>query len=235
MYTEPSPAQPATRLSARALGAEKEKMITKSWFDCLKMPAIFELREDYSWLSSLPLRVERIVNIGCYSCVEPFKLIWTLDAKEIMVVDIEEKYITEFQIKAKEINQCYPERLRGRKINCICGDMTTHLPELADQYYDLVYCEDVLYLIKSKDALEYSISQMNRIVKQNGLIIAVEPKFGAQFETRIVAGAPITIPNTAKNPKDMRNYFKSKDLHEININDCPSYTYCYQRISIGNQ
>jgi SAM-dependent methyltransferase len=207
-------------------------MIKESWFDCLKMPTILGLREDYSWLGNLPSQVERIANFGCYSCVEPFRLIWTFDAKEVMVVEKEERNIEELHKKEESIKQYYPESLQERKINYICGDMTTSLPELPDQHYELAYCEDVLYTLQNVDALERGIAQMIRVVKQNGFIVAVEPKFGAQYETRIVAGARIVIPNTESNPKDLSYLFVSKGLKKLEIPGCPPHTYCYKRNSV---
>ena len=203
-------------------------MIQESWFDCLKMPTIFGLREDYSWLGNLPSRIERIANFGCYSCVEPFKLIWTLDAKEVMVVDIEERNIEELHNKEDIIKQRIPESLQERKIKCVCGDMTTPLPELLDQYYDLAYCEDVLYTLQNIDALERGISQMIRVVKPNGFILAVESKFGVQFETWKL-GKPIIPPVPISEPKDMSALFSSKGLKKVEISGCPPYTYCYRK------
>ena len=207
-------------------------MNKESWSDFLKMPAIFGLREDYLWLSHLPSRVERIANFGCYSCVEPFKLIWTLNAKEIMVVEIEQNHIEELRRTENDVKQQIPESMKDRTIKCFCGDMTAHIPELPDQYYDLAYCEDVLYTLTNIDALERGISQMIRVVKPNGFIVAVEPKFGAQYKTRTVAGVAMAIPNTASDPKDMSYLFVSKGLKKLAMPSCPPYTYCYQRNSV---
>lgn len=203
-------------------------MIQESWFDYLKMSAIFGLREDYSWLGNLPSQIERIANFGCYSCIEPFKLIWTLDAKEVMVVDIEERYIEGLRNKEDEIKQRIPESLQERKIKYVCGDMTTPLPDLPDQYYDLAYCEDVLYTLQNIDALERSISQMIRIVKSNGFIVAVESKFGVQFETWKL-GKPIIPPVPISEPQDMSALFSSKGLKKVEVSGCPPYTYCYRK------
>lgn len=203
-------------------------MIQESWFDYLKMPPIFGLREDYSWLGNLPSKIERIANFGCYSYVEPFKLIWTLDAKEIMVVDIDERNIEGLHNKEDIIKQHIPESLQNRKINGVCGDMTTPLLELPDQYYDLAYCEDVLYTLQNIDALERGILQMIRVVKPNGFIIAVESKFGVQFETWKL-GKPIFPPVPISEPKDMSTLFSSKRLKKVEISCCPPYTYCYKK------
>jgi SAM-dependent methyltransferase len=203
-------------------------MIQESWFDCLKMPSIFGLREDYSWLGNLPSQVERIANFGCYSCVEPFRLIWTLDAKEVMVVEIEARNIEELRNKEDVVKQRIPESLEEHKIKCICGDMTSPLPELPDQYYDLAYCEDVLYSFQNIDALEHGISQMIRVVKPNGFIVAVESKFGVRFETQ-KSGITTYPPVPISEPKDMSDLFSSKGLKKVELSGCPPFTYCYRK------
>ena len=204
-------------------------MTKESWFDSLTK---LGLRERHSWLVNLPSRVESIANFGCWSGGEPLALIWTLDAKEIMVVELEEKNISELTEQIDIVEHRYPESLRERTIKYVCQDMTKHLPELPDQYYDLAYCENVLYILNLQGGLEMverGISQMIRVVKPYGFIIAVEPQFDAQYETRIVAGAPMAIPNTASNPKNMSHLFESKGLKNFEILNCPPYTYCYQR------
>ncbi|MDO9129687.1 MAG: methyltransferase domain-containing protein, partial [Anaerolineales bacterium] len=138
--------------------------------------------------------------------------------------------IEELRNQKDIVNHRYPESLQERTINYVCGDMTKPLSELPDQYYDLAYCEDVLYTLQiNSEILDRGISQMIRVVKPNGFIIAVEPKFGAQFETRIVLGVPMSVPNTASEPQSMSGLFSSKGLKKIEVSGCPPYAYCYQK------
>lgn len=65
-------------------------MIHESWFDSLTKVG---LRQQHWWLTNLPSQVERIANFGCWSGGEPFALLWTLDAKEVMVVEMMEEYM----------------------------------------------------------------------------------------------------------------------------------------------
>lgn len=112
--------------------------------------------------------------------------------------------------------------------------MTSHLPELANGYFDLAYCEDVLYTLPIQgglEALERGILQMIRVVKPNGFIIAVESKFGAEFETLKVLGVDMSIPIRKSEPKDMSPFFASKGLKKLEIQGCPPHTYCYQKSS----
>jgi SAM-dependent methyltransferase len=204
-------------------------MIQESWFDSLTVAG---LRQYYSWLRNLPSPVGRIANFGCWSGSEPFALMWTLDAKEVMVVEIDDQFIKTLNEQTEIVTIRYPESLQDRVVNHVCRDMTNHLPELADGYFDLAYCEDVLYTLPLRDgseALERGILQMIRVVKPNGFIIAVEPKFGAEFETRKVLGVDMHVPIRISEPKDMSSLFSSKGLRKLDIPSCPPYTYCYQR------
>lgn len=206
-------------------------MTHESWFDSL---IVVGLREHHSWLADLPSRVDRIANFGCWSGGEPFALMWILDAKELMVVEKEDKSIEELRKQIQIVRLRYPESLQGRVINYVCRDMTKPIPELPDRYFDLAYCEDVLYSLPLQggaEALERGIMQMIRVVKPNGFIIAVEPKFGAKFNSQKseVLGINISLPVRISEPKDMSDLFSSKGLWKLEIPSCPPYTYCYQK------
>lgn len=187
----------------------------------------------YTWLINLPLQIKRIANFGCSSCVKPFAFLWILDAKEVMVVDFAEEAIKDLCEEIEIVTNRCPESLQGRNITPICRDMTHSLPELPDLYFDLAYCEDVLYTLPLQGGakkLEQAINQMIRVIKPNGLLIAVEPKFGVTFQTEedktlgihLSTGIPIT------EPIDMSEIFLSKNLKKLEISKCPAYTYCYQ-------
>lgn len=206
-------------------------MAKESWFDSLTM---IGLRKHHFWLTNLPTQVETIVNFGCMSGSEPFALIWTLDAKEVTVIEIDKYYIEVLNNEIDIVSHRYPKSLQGRTIKLINGDMTKPLPELSDQYFDLAYCEDILYAIllnQGSQALEQGIMQMVRVVKPNGYIIAVEPKFGAEFETVFhpILKIPYNIPIQKSEPKDMSYLFSSKELQKIDVVGCPQYAYCYQK------
>jgi SAM-dependent methyltransferase len=206
-------------------------MTRESWFDSLTTVGLLK---HHSWLANLPSRVERIANFGCWSGSEPFALMWILDATEVMVVEIEEKFIGELREQIEIVSHRYPESLQGRAINYVCRDMTGALPKLPDRHFDLAYCEDVLYTLpiqRDSGALERGILQMIRVVKPNGFVIAVEPKFGAEFQTQKseILGIDISLPVPITEPKDMSDLFSSKGLRKLEIPGCPPYTYCYQK------
>ena len=151
-------------------------MVHASWFDNLR---VIGLREHHSWLTNLSSQVNRVVNFGCWSSSEPFALMWTLDAHEVTVIEIEKKYTEDLNEQIEMVTMICPESLQGREVKYLLRDMTRPIPELPDRYFDLAYCEDVLYTLPHQGvsgALERGLQQMFRVVKPGGFIIAVAPK-----------------------------------------------------------
>jgi SAM-dependent methyltransferase len=204
-------------------------MINQTWFDSLTTVG---LREHHSFLKNLPTRVERIANFGCWSGDEPFALLWTLDSNEVTVVEIKQEHIRTLEEERDIISHRYPQSLYGRKVNVLCRDMSEEISELSNQYFDLAYCEDVLYNLQERpSALKSALSQMIRIIKPGGYIVVVEPKFGVEFEWREdkFMGTSISTPYPLNGPKDMSYLFKSKNLTKVNLSGCHAFTYCYQK------
>lgn len=201
-------------------------MINGSWFNILPPdPQKAGLSEHYSWLANLPSRVQRIANFGCSGSGEPFALLWTLDAKEIMVVERDAHFLGEFHNLVNKVRKGLPESLDGRVITEVCADMTNSIAGLPSGYYDLAYCEDVLYTLPSQvGALERGVSQMIRVVKPNGYVTAFESKFGARFDGN-------WPPNRISEPRDISYLFLSDELKKLEISSCPPYSYCYQKNS----
>jgi SAM-dependent methyltransferase len=204
-------------------------MINQVWFDSLTQ---IGLREHLLFLANLPTQVERIANFGCWSGDEPFALLWTLNSSEIVVVEIKQEHIKTLQEEMDIISHRYPQSLQERTVNVLCRDMSQSIPELPSEYFDLAYCENVLYnLQKQPDALEYAISQMLRVTKQGGYIIAVEPKFGVEYKRQEIEFVGKKIPRfyPLNEPRDMSPLFESKGLTKIDVTECPDFAYCYQR------
>lgn len=206
-------------------------MSSDNWYGALRVP---NQHAHYSWLIELTQSIDRIVNFGCWSGCEPFALLWILGAKDITVVEKEEKNIAEFFEQKSIVTNLYPKSLQGRSINTLVQDMSLHTPELPDQYFDLAYCEDVLYSLDidgGTTAVDNGIEQMIRVVKPKGLIIAVESKFRAKFKTRTskLFDIPITIPVRESEPESMDGFFVSKGLLKIEITGQPPFSYCYCR------
>ena len=206
-------------------------MSIEEWFNELHIP---NQRDHYSWLAELPHSHNRIATFGCMSGCEPFALLWILDAHEIMVVEVEEEYIGELNEQKYILNKLYPESLQGRLIESLCRDMRFPVPDLPDQYFDLAFCEDVLYALDIHGGtidVNKGIEQMMRVVKPTGLIVAVESKYRAKFETRTskTLGIPITVPVQKSEPENMHELFVSKGLKRLEVHGQPPYSYCYQR------
>ena len=204
-------------------------MINNAWFDSLTKVG---LREHHLFLANLPARVERIANFGCLSGDEPFALLWTFDSSEIVVVEIKQENIKILEEEMDIISHRYPQSLQRRTVNILCRDMTQYITELPSGYFDLIYCENVLYNLEERpDELEYAISQMLRVAKQGGYIIAVEPKFGVDYEWQEIEffGNKISTPYAKNEPKDMKQLFKSKGLIKLDLAGCSDFAYCYQK------
>jgi len=206
-------------------------MSHESWFESLRM---INQREHYSWLANLPIEVKSIANFGCWSGSEPFALLWTLDAREIVVIELEEKNINCLNEQLEILRKLHPESMQGREFQTLVRDMTKPIPELDDQRYDLAYCEDVLYSLAiqgSVEAVERGIHQMTRVVKPGGLVVAVEPKFGVVFEPRRadISGIDISVRVPVSDPIDMSGFFSIEGFTKVVILDSPAYTYSYQR------
>jgi len=208
-------------------------MPRSSWFDAL---TVVQQQDQHAWLATLPSPIERIANFGCLSGSEPFALLWTLNAKEVTVIDIEAKFLQEIDAQTSVLQARCPESLRGRVINQLCRDMTTYIPELRDDSFDLAYCSNVLYALPLQgdpQALDRGVDQMVRILKPGGFLIAVEPKFGAQFQTRDLgfAGIQITVPIPISEATDMAPVFASNPLLRYVLPSSPPNSYCYRKLT----
>jgi SAM-dependent methyltransferase len=221
----------AERPSSRPLGACIMATSPSQWFDALTVVA---QREAYSWLAAIPSSVAKIANFGCWSGSEPFALLWTLNAKELVVVEIEQRFLDDFNQQQELVAKLHPHSLRGRLVSSLCRDMTRPIPELADSHFDLAFCQDVLYSVAiqgGQSALERGIQQMVRVVSPGGLVIAVEPKFGVEFQTRTVEGSsiPISLPIPITEPQDMTPLFSGRNLNEVRIPGSPPCTYSFRK------
>ncbi|MBN2554659.1 MAG: methyltransferase domain-containing protein [Anaerolineales bacterium] len=202
-----------------------------AWFDCL---CIARTRAHYAWLGNLPSPVNAIANFGCWSGAEPFALMWTLNARELVVLEIEEKYLITLANEIERIKRMQPGSLVDREIHMLCRNMCVRIRDLPDSAFDLAFCENVLYTLPLQEQnadVAAAIHQMTRVVKPGGFVIAVEPKFGAIFETRHfdLAGIPIAIPIPVGEPKDMSAWFASDSLVRIQVADAPHHAYCFQK------
>ncbi len=181
----------------------------------------------FAWLAPLKNSVKQIVNWGCWTGAEPFALLWTLDATEMVIVEKEQDNLKAFEEQREILEKKLANSLIGRGIQVKIADMTTQVDGLPDNYFDLAYCEEVLYYMQEDyQALQNAINEMTRVTKSGGLVIAVESKFKAQFEE---VEHPIfkKIPVQVTEPEDISQFFEAAGLTRISLHDAPDYSYCY--------
>lgn len=151
-----------------------------------------------SWILDLGFRFDRIANFGCSTGIETLALLWLLSAKEAVGVDknksrIQQAYEFIEEIKSirrtlsygtHRISEIYrtkyfKEYIEGPLPSFEIADITekTSLP---DNYFDLVYCESVLYHIAcddnqiAEDNVFSAIQEIERVMKFGGLMVAIE-------------------------------------------------------------
>lgn len=200
------------------------------WCDRLQTVS---MKDGFRWLSPLKDTVESIVNFGCWGGSEPFALLWTLDATEIAIIEKEHENLKEFEDELERQQASNPDALIGRNIKIIIADMASPITDLSPNYYDLAYCENVLYYMgEDVNALQSAISEMVRIVKTGGIIVAIEPKFRAEYERveQDVFGTKMIMPVRVSEPEDMSEFFTNLGLERIHLKNAPDCSYCYRKI-----
>ena len=212
-----------------------KQTVNPEWFQRIPRGAT---RNNYAWLISLRNSVNRIVNFGCMSN-EPFALLWTLDAEEIIVVekDLSNLEKEDGPIQNLEFLRKYvPASMDSRTVKFIVADMTSEITELSSDYFDLAYCENVLYFMGDDLLLvQRAIDEMARVVNSDGLVIAVEPKIGTERKTisQDFFGIKKDISIPSSNPININHLFVSAGLIKTEILDAPEGSYCYQKPTSG--
>jgi SAM-dependent methyltransferase len=186
------------------------------------------LEQHFNWLSQLNPHIRKIANFGCISS-EPFALMFTLDANEIKVIEMEENHLTNVKEELEYLRRRTGSYFNERAVDFIVADMTTTIQDLPSDYFDLSYCENVLYYMFSDSSkLQLAINELARVVKPDGWIIAVEPKAGAKFEMQQV---PLfgDIPVQMSDPVDISSFFDAVGLLRENLSEAPDWSYCYKK------
>lgn len=184
--------------------------------DWFRRADIKEKAESLKWLTPLRDSVERIINFGCWNWKgsEPFALLWTLDATEITIVEKEQNHLKPFMTLLDWVQKHLSNSIEGRDIQIKIADMTAPIEGLPESYFDLAYCQDVLYQIgEDSEALQNAINEMARVTKPQGFVVAVEQKFRDEFNE----------------PKDMSQFFIATGLTRALLDGAPPYSYIYQK------
>lgn len=177
--------------------------------------------------------VEKILEVGCWGSNEPYALLWTLDAKEIMVIEKEKAHLDEMLKQHPYIRARFGERMEGRKITPIVADISSDIPELPNDYFDLAYCSDVLYSLlyekENSEGLVFALAQMARAVKPGGIVIAIESKLGAKFNHEPDPLFGGTIPVQVSDPIDISNLFEAMNLIKMELPERNYWEYFYRK------
>ena len=196
---------------------------------------IRELRREIpTFLTDYCSSIETIVEIGCWGSDEPFALLWTLDASEVLVIEKEESHLMVSMENIPYFVARFPGCLDGRQVKPVIGDIGDYIPDLHSGYFDLAYCENVLYnfLFDSLnyEGLRFAIGQMARAIKPGGLLVAIEPKLGAKFEDAPdPLGLGFMVQTRVSDPIDFSELFIEKSLTKVQLQEMPFWVYCYRK------
>jgi SAM-dependent methyltransferase len=155
------------------------------------------LQEDkYQWLikrlTKLDVQVRRIADFGCGEGRETLALMCLLEASEAAGVEKDIQSIRNAQgtlrniqniILAKGMPNDAPGFLRKTSVEEVVkfylGDITGTTHQLLPNYYDIAFCDYVLYHIwldqGGESSAQKAIEEMARVVKLGGLVAAREP------------------------------------------------------------
>jgi len=190
------------------------------------------MEEHYEWLNLFAGEVETIANFGCWGSDEPFALLWTLDATEIAVIEKKKENLNKPKERWKFLRQQVPDSSAGRLVKFIVADMTTEIPGLQADYFDLAYCQDVLYQMEKEEgrqSVQNAIARMAKCVKPGGLVIAKECRLGVEFED-VGSGGFFEVGLAPRNaPINISPLFEVEGLSKIELNDQDYWVYCYRK------
>ena len=157
--------------------------------------SVFPCRENYRWLieslASLKLKVERIADFGCGNGLETLLLMCVLNACEGVGIDKCEDNIRNAQddietiqniILAKGVEYDAPAFLKSgveSSVRYYVRDITEPTL-LTSDYYDIAFCNRVLYHIflgdgENKSKAQSVVDELRRIVKPGGVVAMCEP------------------------------------------------------------
>lgn len=204
--------------------------VNPNWFTRLEQA---QVEREHAWMIPFSATVDTIANFGCWRGVEPFALLWTLDATEVMVVEKKKKHEIEFNKKMNYLKRSCPESLFGRKVDFVLADMTEKVNSVPSAYFDLAYCRDTLYYMQDDPLLlEEAIKEMVRVVKEGGLLVVVDSKYKARYEKQrkhLINEFAFDENALIAEPKDMSHLFDKANLVNVTIENLPHYTYCYRK------
>lgn len=196
-------------------------------------------RTKIEWLLNFKERYESVAHFGCNIGYETLALMWFLKARETIGIDKDSDSINQaesLRINLQEdiqniqrtlyyirdlpdIYKQFQEHISKANLafpTFITGDMTK-TTDLSSNYFDLAYCERVLYHIicdksnRARANVLRAIKEMVRVIKPGGLIVAIEPNRCTPDDKTTVKLKPIfekvdLIPIEINNPTLLAEY-----------------------------
>ena len=195
-----------------------KQRVNNAWFDALTAGGT---RTHYEWLAALrnSSTINRIANFGCCSA-EPLILLWLFDAAEVAIVELRKEHLDPLEEDIKIIRSRFQGApLQGRTVKPIApSDMSMKVDVLQSDYFDLAYCERVLYNMSPNfGKIQAAISEMTRIVRPGGFVIAADELVDRNGASR------------RENPIDISYMFESLGLRRFDLPNAPNPSYCYQK------
>lgn len=203
----------------------------RRWFRYLHTAGV---HSRLGWLGSLSDAIESIVSFGCWRGSEPFALLWILDAGEVSVVEKQVCHIKVAGDKRRWLEQKDADSLAGRSVSLIVSDVAR--PGLPSEQFDLAFCRNVLYQVERQSGMarvQTAISEMTRVVKPGGWVIAVEGKIGVEFKEEIdevwsaISGSEFSWKKPTGQPEDISGLFEAAGLTASEVPGSPRSSYCY--------
>ncbi len=197
----------------------KKYPVNSAWFDALSAGGT---PNSYKWLVQINAlsSIDSIANFGCCTA-EPLILLWMFDADQIKVIEKDPENLAALEQDIEILGKRFGEALQGRSIELITPrDMSETVSELPSNYFDLAYCERVLYnMSPDLRRIRRAISEMARVVKPGGFVVSVDEKVDAKSASErnnLISIAPL---------------FEAAGLLRIDLTNIPDWSYCYRKLS----
>jgi hypothetical protein len=190
------------------------------WYDRLGTPGALS---HYQWVRQLPFQSrDRIAAFGCCTS-EPLYLLWLLDASEVSVIELIPGNLDTLRRDITILTKTCPEALQGRLVKCHEAlDMSHDVRTLPSDYFDLCYCDRVLYnMSPDLQKIQRAIIHMDRTAKPGGFIVAVEE-----------AVVSTTLSQERK-PVDITDLFHRAGLVPTWAPRMPCFSYCFRKPAPG--
>lgn len=192
------------------------------------------------WLTPLGPSVVSVADFGCWRGNEPFALLRTLEATEIVVVDRDSEGLSRAKDRLDELKATRPGAMRGRTVRFVQADMTARVTRLPSCHFDLAFCSNTLYQIGLGEIdpgcqrVQDAINEMARVTKPGGWVIAVEERMGAHEglpdNSNTVPCGRFNIPINVGETQDISSLFEAAGLVRCDCPvDAPCWSYCYRK------